>query len=122
MKTVNIVLVSLMTVGILFISPFAVDNTVKAEMKAGDISKGMILFKDPSFGSSKNRMSCNTCHPNGRGLEKAGDKTDFAVMGAKQGSLEAVVNFCIVNPLKGKAIDMESEDMKDIVAYIKSLK
>jgi len=43
-------------------------------------------------------------------------------MGKKQKSLEEAVNFCIENALKGKAINPKSEQMKDIVAYIKSLK
>jgi len=32
------------------------------------------------------------------------------------------VNFCIEMALKGKAIDPKSEDMDNIVAYIKSIK
>jgi cytochrome c len=43
-------------------------------------------------------------------------------MGKKQNSLEEAVNFCIVNALKGTAIDSNSQDMKDIVYYIKSFK
>jgi len=36
--------------------------------------------------------------------------------------LENAVNYCIVNANKGKAIDPKSEDMANIIAYIKSLK
>jgi cytochrome c len=44
-------------------------------------------------------------------------------MGKKQNSLEEAVNFCIVNALKGTAIDSNSsQDMKDIVYYMKSFK
>jgi cytochrome c len=32
------------------------------------------------------------------------------------------VNFCIVGANKGKAIDVKSQQMQDMVAYIKSLK
>jgi thiosulfate dehydrogenase len=42
-------------------------------------------------------------------------------MGKRQDSLEEAVNFCIVNASRGKAIDEDSREMKDIVAYIKSL-
>jgi cytochrome c len=45
-------------------------------------------------------------------LEKAGDRTD----------LPQFINKCIVNALKGKAIDTKSADMGDMIAYIKSLK
>ena len=43
-------------------------------------------------------------------------------MGKTQKNIEEAVNFCIINANKGKAIDVKSEQMKDMVAYIKSLK
>jgi hypothetical protein len=45
-------------------------------------------------------------------LEKAGDRTDLAQF----------VNSCIVNALKGKAIDSKSAAMADLIAHLKSLK
>ena len=36
-------------------------------------------------------------------------------------SLEDASNVCIIMANKGKAIDPKSEDMKNLVAYIKSL-
>lgn len=89
---------------------------------SGDVATGKDLFSNPAFGSSTNDKSCNTCHLNGRGLEKSGEKKEFNIMGMKQNSLEEAVNICIVNPLKGKVIDPKSKDMIDIVTYIKSLK
>lgn len=83
--------------------------------------RGKALFNDTKFGNGTSGKSCNSCHPNGKGLEKSGQKKDFNIMGQKQKSLEEAVNFCIVNALKGKAIDTKSDQMKDIVAYIKSL-
>ncbi|MCK7470385.1 MAG: DUF6529 family protein [Desulfomicrobium escambiense] len=43
-------------------------------------------------------------------------------MGKSQKSLEEAVNFCIEGALKGKPIDPKSDQMNDMVAYIKSLK
>jgi cytochrome c len=81
--------------------------------------RGKALFMDKDFaGGSK---ACNSCHPNGRGLKKAGTKKKFNIMGKRQNSLEEAVNFCIVNANKGKAIKKDSDEMKDIVSYIKSL-
>jgi len=91
-------------------------------MMPGEVTAGEALFRDKAFGGSTNDKSCNTCHPNGRGLEKSGEKKEFNIMGMKQNSLEEAVNICIENPLKGKAIDSTSKDMVDIVGYIKSLK
>jgi len=82
--------------------------------------RGKTLFNDPKFaGGSK---ACSSCHPDGKGLQAAGDKKEFNIAGGKQKNLEEAVNACIVNANKGKAIDVASEQMKDIVAYIKSLK
>jgi cytochrome c len=80
--------------------------------------RGKTLFNDPKFADGQ--KACSQCHPDGKGLQMAGDKKQFKIMGDKQMSLEEAVNVCIVNANKGKAIDTGSEQMKDIVAYIKS--
>lgn len=112
MKILKVALLSLIVLGLLFTTALA----------AGNMAKGRALFNDPKFGNGTSGKSCNSCHPDGKGLEKAADKKEFNIMGMKQNGLEEAVNFCIVNPLKGKAIDTKSAQMKDIVAYIKSLK
>jgi len=81
-------------------------------MAAGDAGKGKALFNDPTFGGGTAGVSCNTCHPDGKGMEKAG--------GMK--GLENQINACIKNALKGKGIDAKSPEMADFIAYIKSLK
>ncbi len=87
--------------------------------QAGNVEKGKALFNDTSLGT--NGKSCGSCHPGGGGLEKAGGKKEFNIMGKKQGSLEEAVNFCIKLALKGKPLKEDSQKMKDIVAYIRSL-
>lgn len=82
--------------------------------------RGKKLFNDPAFAGGT--TSCNACHPGGQGLEKAGEKTAFTIMGQKQDTLKDAVNFCIVNANKGQAIAVDSPEMQDMVAYIKSLK
>lgn len=79
---------------------------------AGDVVKGKALFNDTKLGGNTSGNSCSSCHPEGKGLEKAADRKD----------LEAFVNSCIENALKGKAIDPKSQEMKNLVAYLKSLK
>ncbi len=73
------------------------------------VEKGRALFNDPKLGTTG--KSCNTCHPIGKGLEKSGLRQD----------LTDVVNGCITIPLKGKALNPDSVEMKSIVQYIKSL-
>ena len=79
---------------------------------AGNVDKGKALFNDPKLGGGTAGMSCNSCHQDGKGVEKAADRKD----------LEKMVNACIKNALKGKGIDPKSAEMADIVAYLKSLK
>jgi cytochrome c len=112
MKVFKIALLSVIALGLVFSFAFA----------AGDVEKGKALFNDPKFAGGTAGKSCNSCHPDGKGLEKSAEKKEFNIMGKKQIGLEEAVNFCIVNANKGKAIDPKSEQMKDIVAYIKSLK
>jgi mono/diheme cytochrome c family protein len=81
-------------------------------MAAGDVGKGKALFNDPKLGGGTAGVSCNSCHPDGKGLERAADMK----------GLEKQVNACIKNALKGKGIDPKSAEMADIVAYLKSLK
>lgn len=80
-------------------------------LAAGDIAKGKALFNDEHFAGGEAGVSCNACHPDGQGLEQAADMEN----------LEAMINKCIEGALKGKAIDVNSEEMSDIVAYINSL-
>jgi cytochrome c553 len=86
---------------------------------AGDVEKGKALFNDP--GAFGGKRACSACHPNGGGLEDAAAKKVFHIAGGTQKSLEEAVNTCIVNASGGKAIDIKSEQMKDIVAFISSL-
>ena len=80
-----------------------------SEYGLADTDQGKMLFNDPSLGGSMNDKSCNSCHPGGKGLENA------------SGNLADTVNNCIKNALEGKGLDVDSQDMKNIIAYIRSL-
>jgi hypothetical protein len=74
-------------------------------------ARGKNLFTGKQLGT--NGKSCNLCHPDGKGLEKAA--------AYDEGELGEIINQCIKNPLKGKALDPASAEMKSLVLYIKSL-
>ena len=74
----------------------------------GDVARGKQLFTDPKL--STNDKSCNTCHPDGKGLEKAGV------------NLESTIQACIQKAMEGKPLAKDSQEIKDLVAYITSLK
>jgi len=113
MKTVKIAFILMVILGISFTFAFA-GNTPE--------ERGKALFSDTALGGGTAGKSCNSCHPNGKGVEKLAEKKEIVVMGKKMENVEAAVNFCIVNALKGKEIDPKSDQMKDLVAYVKSLK
>lgn len=113
MKLIKTLLFSLMVLSLVVSFAFA----------AGNVEKGKALFNDPKLSGSTNDSSCNTCHPDGKGLEKAGlkSKKEWKTPAGVDKSLEDAINTCITVALKGKALDKKSQDMKDLVAYIKSL-
>jgi len=90
---------------------------------AGSVEKGKALFDDPNFAGGTSGSSCKSCHPDGKGLEKSGTKgkKEWKNPGGTWLSLEDANNVCIMMALKGKTIDPKGEEMKDLVAYIKSL-
>ncbi len=111
MKLIKISLFSLIALSLIVSFAFA----------AGDVEKGKALFNDPKLGT--NGQTCGTCHPDGKGLEKSGamDKKEWTTPGGVAKSLEDAINICITAALKGKALDMNSQEMQDLVAYIRSL-
>ena len=111
MKLLKVLLFSLIALSL--ISSFA--------FAAGDVAKGKALFNDPKLGT--NNATCGQCHPDGKGLEKAGatGKKEWKTPAGVQKNLEEAINICITMALKGKALDNKSQQMQDLVAYIKSL-
>lgn len=100
----------------------------------GDAERGKALFMDTALGTTG--KSCETCHPGGgtEGMEMEGMTTKplagvkdrypgiFAMMDPeKEVTLAEVVNFCIANPLKGEPLPEDSQEMKDLLAYLESL-
>jgi len=75
------------------------------------VELGKQLFNDPTLGGSTNAKSCNSCHPDGEKLEKAGAKKN----------LTKLINRCITGPLGGQKIDGRSVEMLSLKMYIESL-
>ena len=110
-KTVFIIIISTLTLPLVF--------TLAVAEHLSPAEKGKILFNNPEFAGGK--RSCNSCHPNGRGLEDAGTKSSFAILGGRQASLEEAINMCIVNANKGDVLKVLATEMQELVSYIKSL-
>ncbi len=84
--------------------------------------RGKMLFYDPNLGGGTSGRSCATCHPDGKGLEGVGDKKGWKTPGGEFKTLEEAVNICITMALQGKALDVNSQQMKDLVSYLKTFK
>ncbi|MBI4684325.1 MAG: hypothetical protein HY755_03900 [Nitrospirae bacterium] len=113
MKILKIVLFSMIVVGLIATSGFA------GSKMEGNAEKGKMYFDEPKFAGGS--VSCSSCHPGGKGLEKSAAKKEWKNPSGMWLKLEDAINVCIIMANKGKTIDPKSEDMKDLVAYIKSL-
>jgi len=89
----------------------------------GDVKRGKTLFNDPQLSGSSFGVSCSACHPNGRGLEHSGEtgKTTWSSCSGERNSLEDAINTCFLMANKGQPNDLKSQEMKDLIALIKSL-
>jgi hypothetical protein len=77
--------------------------------KESTVDRGKALFNDPMLGTTG--TTCNDCHKDGAGLEQA----------AERKNLETIVNGCIQGNLKGRALKMESVEMRSLLLYIRSM-
>ena len=84
-----------------------------APLGAGEssIEQGKELFSAKTLGGSTNETSCSSCHPGGKGLEKAGKKSNLGDM----------INRCIAGPLGGQRVEEASPEMGSLKMYIESL-
>lgn len=80
-------------------------------VEATSVENGKQLFESTELGS--NGKSCSSCHPQGKGLEKIATYDDA--------KLKTIVNTCIRNALKGKALDPESTELASLLSYLRSL-
>ena len=76
---------------------------------------GEKLWGDTALGTSG--MACGTCHPDGARLKK-GPFPKFIKMTGDIVTMDQMINFCMVNPMKGKLLAWNSQEMTALAAYI----
>jgi cytochrome c len=107
-----------------------VDPTAEVQKS---VERGKALFGDTTLGTSG--LTCNSCHMEGGTKEgKMEDMTlaafdnlaakypKFFKMADRVMTLDQVVIFCIVNPLKGKPPAWDDHKLTDLTAYVASVK
>ena len=62
-------------------------------------------------------MACGTCHPNGTGLKKE-PFPKYVNMTGDIVTMDQMINFCMMNPMKGKPLEWNSQEMTALAAYI----
>ncbi len=102
MKKLSVILM------VVLLALFVISIAASAIPQDVSLDKGKALFNDPKLGTTG--KSCNSCHPDGKGLDKAGEKSN----------LENILNSCITKGLKGNALDVKSAEIQSLVLYVKS--
>ena len=77
--------------------------------------QGNALWADATLGTSGN--SCSTCHPNGAGL-KSTPWPKFISMADDTLTVDQMINFCMLNPMKAKPLEWNSQKMTALAAYV----
>jgi len=90
--------------------------------QAGNAENGKTLFESPTFGGGTSGKTCASCHAGGEKLSAdLFEREKHSVMGKEMGSVADIVNVCIEMAMKGKAIATDSDEMKDVLAYMEGL-
>jgi cytochrome c len=67
----------------------------------------------------KSGTACATCHADGKGLKKA-PFPKYIKMANDILTLDQMINFCMMNPMKGKPLQWSSPEMTALAAYAQS--
>ncbi len=78
-------------------------------------NKGRALWVSPDLGT--NGVACAQCHPNGADTHPE-TYPKFQQQLGKVAPLRDMINWCIQNPLEGKALEPNSPEMVAIEAYL----
>lgn len=78
---------------------------------------GEKLWNNTKLGTSG--MACGHCHADGAGL-KTGPFPKYITMADDILTLDQMINFCMINPMKGKPLPWNSEKMTALAAYART--
>ena len=93
------------TVVLILFTAFLGAGIVFAAQPEASREKGKALFNDPALGSTG--KSCNDCHPNGKGAEKAAVKSDEDIV--------RIVNACITQTLTFGDLDDPASNVSQLL-------
>ena len=70
------------TIALASIAALVLTSSFAYAMKHLPEERGKALFNDSKLAGATSGMSCNSCHPNGKGLEQAAHKQEFKRRGS----------------------------------------
>ena len=79
------------------------------------VAKGRDLWTSPDLGT--NGVSCAQCHPNAANTHPE-TYPKFQQQLGKVIALRDMINWCLLNPLEGAPLDLDSPEMVAIEAYV----
>jgi cytochrome c len=79
------------------------------------VQKGRELWTSGSLGT--NGVACAQCHPNGANTHPE-TYPKFQQQLGKVVALREMINWCLINPLEGAPLDLDSPEMVAIEAYL----
>jgi hypothetical protein len=84
--------------------------------------RGQVLWNDPGLGTNGKTCLSSGCHANHENLnlDKRESFPHTVGMVGRVVTLTQVLNFCLTNPMAGKALDAESDDMTALSAYFRT--
>lgn len=105
----------------IYVSVSRADNFTDADLKRWDdefmsvVKVGRDLWTDPKLGT--NGVACAQCHPNAANTHPE-TYPKFQQQLGKVIGLRDMINWCLMNPLEGKVIDVNDPKMVALEAYI----
>lgn len=118
--TIRYCLVSL-SLGLVMAGPAAADNFTAADLERWQgeylaaVDKGEKLFHGGL--GNENTVSCDQCHPNASNTHPE-TYPKFQQQMGKVAVLGEMINWCIMNPLEGEPLALDSAEMIALQAYI----
>ena len=79
------------------------------------VEKGRALWVDGNLGS--NGVACAQCHPNAANTHPE-TYPKFQQQLGRVIALRDMINWCLINPLEGEALDLDDPEMIAIEAYV----
>ena len=95
---------TIILLGILLVGP-----SLSLAVESPSLDLGKSLFEASELGTKQ--RNCNTCHPQGKGLDQVGDFNDD--------ELKDIINACIRDALGGEMLATNSQEMNALLGYVR---